>query len=149
MQTQEYIDQVLRDIGNSFDEEESRRNRLHSILWRFPNVTPSETWIALPMLFWQGKLDAKILRSMSYEQFLKTPYWLAVSEYVKKHHPWCALCAEPFAEPLEVHHRTYIHRGFEWQHLGDLAVLCHDCHDWISKKPSRQKFLLRGKYGVR
>lgn len=104
------IDSVLREIGKSFDADALERNLLQSVLYRFPNVTPEETWDALPVLFIRGTLDAKELRSMQYFEFLATPYWLAVSEHVKSKHPWCALCTDPLSGPLEVHHRTYIHR---------------------------------------
>jgi hypothetical protein len=143
MDMQERIDSALREIGTSFEAEREERTRLQSILEKFPNVTPQEVWSALPILFWRGTLDPDELRSMPYQEFLQSTYWLAVSEHVKSKHPWCALCTDPLSGPLEVHHRTYIHRGYEWQHLNDLAVLCHECHDWISKKPARWKAVPR------
>ena len=139
MELQKYIDETLIEIGASFDKEKEARLRLQRVLDKYPDTTTAETWLALPMLFWWGILDSKILRSMPYDEFLKTPYWLAVSACVKAHNPWCALCTEPFAEPLEVHHRTYVHRGSEWKHLDDLTVLCRDCHEWVSQKPSNWK----------
>ena len=104
---------------------------------KYPKTTPQETWIILPILFVRGIMDSAKLRTMDYLKFLKTGYWLAVSTYVKERRPWCALCCEPTAGPLEVHHRTYEHRGSEWQHLDDLTVLCHDCHEWTGLKGGR------------
>jgi hypothetical protein len=141
MGIQEFIDETLCEITDSFTAEECSRLKLQAILCKYPNTTPHETWIALPMLFWRRILNSGELRSMPYLEFLSTPYWLAVSEYVKSLRPWCALCVDPLSGPLEVHHRTYAHRGGEWQYLDDLTVLCHECHDWISKKPSRWKFI--------
>jgi hypothetical protein len=143
MQAQESTIQFLREIGNSFELEKQACLRLQFILDRLPNTTPEETWTALPMLFLRGTLNPEELQSMPYLEFLQTPYWTAVSEHVKSKHPWCALCTDPLSGPLEVHHRTYVHRGYEWRHLNDLAVLCHECHDWISKKPARWKAVPR------
>lgn len=128
MTTEERIDVVIRDIAANFSKDAAIYRGLKKILAKFPNCPPQDTWNAMPILFWQGKLDAKVLRSMPYGKFLKTPYWLAVSHHVKNKTPWCALCCEPLAGPLEVHHRTYEHRGSEWVHLEDLTVLCHECH---------------------
>lgn len=145
MDTQGFIDAALCEIGDSFAAEDRSQNSLRIVLCQYPNVPPEDIWTALPMLFWLGILNSEKLRSLPYQEFLLTPYWLAVSTHVKDNHPWCVLCTEPLSGPLEVHHRTYLHRGSEWEHLEDLTVLCHECHDWISKKPSRWKMLKTGK----
>ena len=141
MTTEELVDDALREITCSFAADAASHHHIQRILDQFPNITPHEVWDALPMLFWRGVLNSAELRSIPYVDFLQTQYWRAVSEHLKTEYPWCALCTEPLAGPLEVHHRTYKHRGSEWEHLEDLAVLCHECHDWISKKPSRWKSL--------
>lgn len=141
MTTHELIDNAIREVAASFTADAAILRKLKLVLAKFPNCTPQEIWNALPILFWHEKIDADSLRSIPYKEFLKTPYWMAVSDHVKTMHPWCVLCTEPFAEPLEVHHRTYIHRGSEWLYLDDLTVLCHECHQWVSKKPSRWKNL--------
>ena len=124
------IDKALEEISLSFRVDEVARAKLRRILDTYPDTTPAETWIALPLLFWQGTLDTQVLRKMPYDEFLKTPYWAAVSEHVKSLRPWCVLCTEPLAGPLRVHHRTYVHRGDEWRHLEDLSVICDPCHSW-------------------
>jgi hypothetical protein len=134
MTTQERIDEAMRAVGKSFEDDEAALNRLRNTITKYPKVTLQDAWDALPMLFWLGILDADQLSSMPYSEFLQTPYWIAVSDHVKTRRPWCALCCEPFAGPLEVHHRTYKHRGDEWRHLDDLTVLCRECHEWISQK---------------
>jgi hypothetical protein len=135
MTTEELVDDAIRQVAKLFSTDAAVYRKLKRVLSKFPNCTPQEIWNAMPILFWQGKLDAAALRSMPYANFLKTPYWLAVSHHVKTERPWCSLCTEPMAGPLEVHHRTYEHRGSEWIHLEDLTVLCRECHQWISKKP--------------
>lgn len=134
MSTEELVDDALCEVAESFAIEAIAHRRLQRILVQFPNTTPKETWDALPILFWRRILISEILRSLPYDEFLQTPYWIAVSEHAKAEQPWCVLCTEPMDGPLEVHHRTYQHRGSEWLHLGDLTVLCGDCHQTFHKK---------------
>jgi 5-methylcytosine-specific restriction endonuclease McrA len=69
--------------------------------------------------------DCQQLATMPYHAFLHTPY--------------CQLC--PATTALQVHHRTYAHRGQEYQYLEDLVVLCETCHAThhhiLSPPPSR------------
>jgi 5-methylcytosine-specific restriction endonuclease McrA len=65
--------------------------------------------------------------TMKYEEFLQTPYWVVIREYVLfKWNNKCAFCGS--SENLNVHHRTYEHRGREHTHISDLVVLCNSCH---------------------
>lgn len=72
------------------------------------------------------------LDKMAYEDFLQTDYWHNLSDHMK----WlvgytcerCHVCPFSLGYGLNVHHRTYAHRGFEWDHLDDLEVLCAKCH---------------------
>lgn len=130
----DFVLRTIAEVSAQFDTADKDKRELERILLEYPRVTPAEAWIALPILFWRGDLDQKALHSMPYAEFLKTPYWAAVSEHVKDERPWCALCTEPLAGPLQVHHRTYIHRGEEWRHLRDLVVLCSDCHQHFHNK---------------
>lgn len=72
-----------------------------------------------------GVERAKVLRQMPYGEYLRTPEWRARREielYRAGHR--CQACDD--TRHLEVHHRTYEHRGRELP--GDLIVLCSSCH---------------------
>lgn len=65
------------------------------------------------------------LRTMPYEEYLKTPEWRARRQKALRFAGFrCQVCNSP--DRLEVHHRTYERRGHEL--LGDLTTLCNDCH---------------------
>ena len=65
--------------------------------------------------------------SLDYRDYLKTPYWKLVSALVKRKANYkCQLCGSEY--DLNVHHRSYKHRGEEIFYLEDLIVLCYDCH---------------------
>lgn len=72
----------------------------------------------------------EFINNMSYEDFLNTPYWSAISLYAKSRvNGRCQLCNRK--NNLNTHHRTYGIHGYE--HLpvvikSDLIVLCQDCH---------------------
>lgn len=64
---------------------------------------------------------------MNYQDYLKTDYWKAVAQAVKKRADYrCQICNSQ--HDLQAHHRCYDHRGKELQHLGDLTCLCRRCH---------------------
>ena len=70
---------------------------------------------------------------LAYDEFLDSPYWLALAEEVKRLVDYvCQRCRRrpwPVSKGLEVHHKTYAHRGFEVEgYFGDLEVLCRACH---------------------
>lgn len=66
--------------------------------------------------------------SQKYNDYLKTDYWKAVSDAVKKRASYrCQLCNSQ--HDLSAHHRTYDHRGSELDFLDDLTALCRRCHD--------------------
>jgi hypothetical protein len=70
---------------------------------------------------------AVYIQEMKYKDFLKTPYWRAISE--KKRHEAkyrCQMCNSEGI--LNVHHRTYDIHGYEMENMKDLIVLCDDCH---------------------
>jgi len=67
------------------------------------------------------------LREMPYKEFLGTIYWDIVRRYVLwKRKFVCELCNSN--GELNVHHKTYDHRGEEYLFLEDLIVLCQPCH---------------------
>jgi hypothetical protein len=78
--------------------------------------------VFMPKLAKPGVVD---LRSMPYEEFLKTQHWLRLrsAALVRADHR-CQLCYGE--DRLEVHHRTYERRGTERD--SDVIVLCRTCH---------------------
>jgi 5-methylcytosine-specific restriction endonuclease McrA len=71
---------------------------------------------------------AEAIKSLSYSEFLSTPYWIAVSQRAKfKAGYKCALC-HTNKQTLMTHHTTYEHHGYEHRYLEDLIVLCGQCH---------------------
>lgn len=76
---------------------------------------------------------AKRRKQMPYEKYLQTPYWAAVrSAAIERSGGVCHACGA--GHHLEVHHKTYEHRGDEMRHLNDLAVYCHACHGRLHGK---------------
>lgn len=74
---------------------------------------------------------AEYIRQMKYKDFLLTPYWLMLSNYVKTklHNNTCDECGAK--THLQTHHLTYDRHGYE--HVkdvmeNDLIVLCSKCH---------------------
>lgn len=66
--------------------------------------------------------------AMDYHDFLLTPYWKAIAEYKKRRAGYrCELCNSQGR--LSVHHRTYANHGDELHNMGDLIVLCQNCHE--------------------
>lgn len=75
--------------------------------------------------------NAEAVQNLTYEDFLQTPYWQAISLYAKYLSRFrCQLCAS--GENLRTHHKTYDRHGYE--HIPavikeDLIVLCDKCHE--------------------
>ena len=68
-----------------------------------------------------------INNQMTYKMYLMTPYWQLVSNLARRKAKYkCQLCGSN--ESLNVHHKTYKHKGFEIINMDDLIVLCQDCH---------------------
>lgn len=80
------------------------------------------------------KINSQAIQSyisnMDYIDFLKTPYWKAISEYKRKRANYCCeLCCSK--GKLNVHHKTYERHGSEHKFSvmdKDLICLCSDCH---------------------
>lgn len=67
------------------------------------------------------------LRVMPYKEYLKTEHWRYVRWFVlEARGRKCQRCDA--TENLNIHHKSYEHRGRELQHLDTLEVLCRDCH---------------------
>lgn len=62
--------------------------------------------------------------------YYETPEWRATRERLLlsgRGRKGCGGCGRVTASP-DIHHRTYRRIGRE--HLGDLILLCRECHDW-------------------
>ena len=67
------------------------------------------------------------INDINYCDFLKTPYWKAISERVKYKAKYkCQICNS--TDNLCVHHRSYSSHGDEVHNLEDLICICKDCH---------------------
>jgi 5-methylcytosine-specific restriction endonuclease McrA len=85
-------------------------------------------------------IEADRLRLMPYQEFLRTPYWSAVRNYVL----WlrsgrCQLCFS--IANLNVHHppKLYGMRGYEYQNPEQLVLLCQPCHAKFHGKFDREE----------
>lgn len=65
---------------------------------------------------------------MPYEDFLRTPYWVAIAAHVRqRNHYMCEMCGAT-NKTLHVHHPYYSFHGEELQNTHKLKCLCEDCH---------------------
>lgn len=79
-----------------------------------------------PYLDWD--IIAGYIKNMNYYEFLKTPYWKAVSERKRRSANFkCQLCNSKLN--IVTHHKTYEIRGYEHENLDQLIVLCKKCHE--------------------
>lgn len=102
-------------------------------------LTPESTWVKgiknydkLLSLRSISSCDKKYIedyiKQMEYKEFLKTPYWKAISEKVKiKSDFRCSLCNAD--KNLSVHHRTYSIHGNELDNMQELICICQNCHE--------------------
>ncbi|QLE46474.1 HNH endonuclease (plasmid) [Nostoc sp. C052] len=79
------------------------------------------------------------LKKLPYPTYLKSDFWKSVRELALKRAGYaCQTCNAK--TNLQVHHRTYQHRGYEDQHIEDLVTLCNTCHKKIHNiKVKRRK----------
>lgn len=71
---------------------------------------------------------AYYIKKLDYYDFLKTPYWKAISIIKFKESNFkCQLCNGNLN--LATHHKTYEHHGYEHLYIEDLIVLCKNCHE--------------------
>lgn len=64
------------------------------------------------------------LRSMTYEDYLRTGHWHEVAERTKRASGWrCLYCG---ARATDAHHVTYRNKGCEQPQ--DTVAACRDCH---------------------
>lgn len=120
-----------RDLHNEKQMEENTKNYIENYLdpersWE-ESCHQKDRWNHIARAYVDYEKVRQHGKSMDYYEFLKTPYWKAVSQYKKYKAGFkCNLCNDK--EHLQTHHRTYTIRGMEHAKLEDLIVLCHDCH---------------------
>lgn len=77
----------------------------------------------------KNQLKIAELQAMPYDEYLKTAHWdkTRKSALIRAGHK----CSDCFRRnvPLDVHHKTYEHRGYEYPE--DLKVVCRRCHERI------------------
>jgi len=121
------------DVVKKKNEEDIKRRKEWSeknLLTRISNMqnqkgTPSADFYTLREVI--TKTDSENLQTMDYYEFLGTIYWKVVRRYVLwKRQYKCELCNSN--GKLNVHHKSYEHRGYELYHLEDLILLCQECH---------------------
>jgi hypothetical protein len=106
------------------------------------------------LLSGMAELGAQNLERMKYHDYLKTDYWKAVAQAVKKRAGYrCQICNSQ--HDLQAHHRCYDHKGKELQHLDDLTCLCRRCHaifhgqlPQVAPEPRQRKEKTPRAYGV-
>jgi hypothetical protein len=80
--------------------------------------------------FEDDELIAKTIGNLSYDEFLKTPYWEAITYHKRYQSDFkCARCGS--STNTQTHHNTYAHHGYEHRSEvieNDLIVLCKECH---------------------
>jgi hypothetical protein len=106
--------------------------------WKYDSDEAREARIAL--IERQRRIESTPPHLLAYDEFLDSLYWVWLSDWMKYAADYrcqsCGIrprakhrCALSFGEGLNVHHKTYAHRGFEYpDHLDDLEVLCRACH---------------------
>jgi len=75
-----------------------------------------------------GKERKAELAAMPYKEYLHSPEWRAIRQYVLSIFPTCQVCHT--SVELELHHNNYPPRGEET--LRDLCVVCDSCHEAIT-----------------
>lgn len=84
----------------------------------------------------ENPVDLARLKSLPYEDYLKTDYWQRVRKEVLRYAKYrCQTCNAD--APLDVHHRTYDSRGEET--TGDVVALCRDCHVLFHGKSKKDR----------
>lgn len=71
-----------------------------------------------------SEVRSKMLARLPYADYLRTPEWEEIREFMREVFPNCAYCGE--SGPVHVHHNNYPKRGNE--RPMDLTVLCQECH---------------------
>ena len=88
----------------------------------------------------QAQKRIRELRTMPYEEYLKTPEWAQKREQALERDGYCCRVCNS-GKNLNVHHRTYARRGNE--DLNDLTTLCQSCHEYFHEKMSQEEIMVQ------
>lgn len=83
---------------------------------------------AIPILADLSEVRKEKLAAMPYKEYLRSPEWRAIRQYVLTIFPTCRICHA--SNQLEIHHSRYPPRGEET--LRDLLTICDSCHETIT-----------------
>ena len=114
-----------KEIENTKNYIETYLNANNS--WK-EGVKQWEKWEDICTNCVDREIIAEHIKKMDYHDFLKTPYWNAVSGQVMKRNNYkCQLCGKQ--GELNVHHPNYSIHGYEAENIHRLMCLCKDCHN--------------------
>lgn len=91
------------------------------------NIFPKERINRIRYAEVDWKTVSDYIKAMDYKDFLKTPYWKAISDHAKYQVRYrCQICNS--THRLVTHHRNYAIHGQEHAYLQELLVICNECH---------------------
>lgn len=89
-----------------------------------PTVLEFELWKGMFDYIPESELQ-EVRKKIRYKEFLRSPYWRVVENYVRHTRKVCDYCRAE--DGLKVYHRTLEHIGFEILFMDDLDYLCRKC----------------------
>lgn len=111
-----------------YEDKEYTKNFFENIERLKKNVQniygdPVENFHFLNKWDWYNYIN---IENLSYKEYLNSWYWKTIRNYIVVTRKRCELCNSTMK--LNVHHKTYKHRGYESEYLEDLILLCNNCH---------------------
>ena len=119
-------DSNVQDLAISREKEiyQDIKKRLGDLSNIHPSILEFELWRG--MFAYLSENDLKEIRDkIKYRDFLRSPYWRVVTNYVIHTKKVCEYCRAE--EDLKVYHRTLEHIGYEILYMDDLEYLCRKC----------------------
>ena len=96
------------------------------------------------MAFFSKRRDMRKIKSatgevtFTYQEYLTTSHWRNMrSRIAKERGMVCEVCKKDVSSGFEMHHKSYAR--VEKKKVSDLQVLCHHCHDKITKENQIKK----------
>lgn len=132
-----FFNRKMQELENEKKKIENTKNYIETYLdvnnaWK-DGLKQWEKWKAISSANVDREIIAEHINKMDYYDFLKTPYWNAVSGQVKKKNDYkCQICGKQGT--LNVHHSDYSIHGYEAENINKLICLCEDCHKTFHAK---------------